>query len=65
MLPNKVFKFDGNRWIEVNKQNTSVYMDDKYIEHLIQKIDSGELDTTHLTADEEEQIRAYLATQKR
>jgi hypothetical protein len=65
MLPNKVFKFDGNRWIEVSKQNTSSYMDDKYIEHLIQKIDSGEFDTTHLTADEEEQIRVYLATQKR
>jgi hypothetical protein len=65
MLPNKVFKFDGNRWIEVNKQNTTSYMDEKYIEHLIQKIDSGEFDTTHLTEQEEEQIRVYLATQKR
>lgn len=65
MLPNKVYKFDGNRWIEINKQNTTAYMDDRYIEHLIQKIDSGELDTTHLTEQEEEQIRAYLDTQKR
>ena len=65
MLPNKVFKFDGNRWIEVNKQNTSSYMDEKYIEHLIQKINNGEFDTAYLTEQEEEQIRAYLDTQKR
>lgn len=65
IMPNKVFKFDGNRWIEVSKKNTSSYMDEKYIEHLIQKIDNGELDTSHLTEQEEEQIRAYLATQKR
>lgn len=65
MLPNKVFKFDGTRWIEVNKTNTTSYMDEKYLEHLITKINSGEMDVTHLTAQEEEQIRAYLSTQKR
>ena len=65
IMPNKVFKFDGNRWIEVNKQNTISYLDEGYIKYLIEKIDSGEYDTAQLTDSEEEQIRAYLATQKR
>ena len=65
IMPNKVFKFDGNRWIEVNKQNTITYLDEGYIKYLIEKIDSGEYDTAQLTDSEEEQIRAYLATQKR
>jgi len=65
LLPNKVFKFDGSRWIEVNKLNTTSYLDDKYLEHLIAKINSGEMEVSHLTAQEEEQIRVYLATQKR
>jgi hypothetical protein len=64
-MPNKVFKFDGNRWIEVNKKNTSAYMDEKYMEHLVSKIDSGEMDITQLTEQEEELIRAYLSAQKR
>lgn len=65
ILPNKVYKFDGNRWIEINKKNTSSYMDDSYLEHLVSKINTGEMDVTHLTEQEEEQIRAYLSTQKR
>lgn len=65
ILPNKVFKFDGNRWIEVNKKNTSAYMDEKYMEHLVSKIGLGEMDTSQLTEQEEELIRVYLSTQKR
>jgi hypothetical protein len=65
IMPNKVFKFDGIRWIEINKQNTISYLDEEYIKHLIEKVDSGEYDVTQLTEQEEEQIRAYLSTQKR
>jgi hypothetical protein len=65
IMPNKVFKFDGIRWIEINKQNTISYLDEEYVKHLIEKVDSGEYDVTQLTEQEEEQIRAYLSTQKR
>lgn len=65
IMPNKVFKFDGNRWIEVNKQNTISYLDEDYIKHLIEKIDLGEYDPAQLTEQEEEQIRTYLSAQKR
>lgn len=65
IMPNKVFKFDGARWIEVSKQNTISYLDEDYVKHLIEKVDSGEYDPAQLTEQEEEQIRAYLSTQNR
>lgn len=61
VLPNRVFKFDGIKWIEVNKEKTDSYLyDTAYIQHLVEKLDKGEMDTDMLTSAEEEQIRNYL-----
>lgn len=61
MLPNRVYKFDGNRWIEVNKEQTESYLyDEAYIRHLITKIESGEYDPEMLSANEKIQIEEYL-----
>lgn len=62
-LPNKVFKFDGHRWIEINKENTDSYLYDKeYISYLIQKISKGEYDVDLLSENEKYQIEEYLNT---
>lgn len=64
ILPNKVFKFDGHRWIEVNKTNTDVYLYDKeYVKYLIEKISTGEYDIELLSDNERYQIEEYLKTQ--
>lgn len=64
ILPNKVFKFDGHRWIEVNKTNTDVYLYDKeYVKYLIEKISKGEYDIELLSDNERYQIEEYLKTQ--
>ena len=61
VFPNRVFKFDGRKWIEVNKDKTDSYLyDQMYIQHLVNKLDKGEMDPDLLTAAEEEQIRIYL-----
>jgi hypothetical protein len=61
VLPNRVFKFDGVKWIEINKEKTDTYLyDQSYLQHLVEKIGSGEYDTDLLTQAEEEQIRNYL-----
>ena len=61
ILPNKVFKFDGKRWIEINKNLSDAYLtDNEYIKFLIQKIDSGEYDIELLTEVEKQQIQEYL-----
>lgn len=60
-LPNKVFKFDGNRWIEINKESSDSYLyDEAYIRHLVSKIESGEYDVELLSENEKAQIEEYL-----
>ncbi len=61
VLPNRVYKFDGNKWILVDKDTTTVYLQDpNYIQHLIGKIDKGEYDVDLLTPEEKQQIEEYL-----
>jgi hypothetical protein len=63
-LPNRVFKFSGEKWIEVSKSNTSSYLyDEEYIRYLVNKIESGEYDIDLLSDDEKEQIEEYLRKQ--
>ena len=61
VLPNKVFKFSGDKWIEVNKNTSTSYVyDEQYIQYLVKKIESGEYDIDLLSEHEKEQIEEYL-----
>jgi hypothetical protein len=60
-LPNRLFKFNGQKWIEVDKESTDVYAyEEAYIKHLIEEIDAGRYDPDSLTDVEREQIAEYL-----
>ena len=60
-LPNRLFKFNGSKWIEVDKTSTDVYAyDEMYIKHLIDQIDQGKYDADSLSDVEREQIKEYL-----
>lgn len=60
-LPNRVFKFNGNMWIEINKDASQTYLqNDDYIKFLITKLDAGEYDIELLSENEKEQIKTYL-----
>jgi hypothetical protein len=59
--PNRVYKFDGKKWIEVNKDVTQSYLYDKeYIKFLVDKIANGEYDIELLTDQEKSEIQEYL-----
>jgi len=61
VLPNKVYKFDGTRWISVNKDQATSYLhDQEYIKYLVEKIDAGEYDVDLLSDSENQQIEEYL-----
>jgi len=61
VLPNRVYKFDGHRWIMVNKDISNGYIhDQEYVKYLISKIDSGEYDIDLLNDIEKQQIEDYL-----
>jgi len=60
-LPTRLFKFNGDSWISLEKTNTDSYTyDDAYINYLISKIDTGEYDSEDLSDAEREQIRDFL-----
>ncbi len=64
-LPNRVFKFSGDKWIEINKNTASSYLyDEEYIAYLVSKIESGEYDVDLLSDAEKEQIEEYLVNRK-
>lgn len=64
-LPNRVYKFDGKRWIEVNKDRSDSYLhDQKYIEYLVEMIDKGEYDIELLSDHERDQISEFLNKKK-
>ena len=61
LLPNKVFKFSGDKWIEVNKDLTDTYLyDEEYIRYLVTKIETNEYDVELLSNNERLQIEHYL-----
>jgi hypothetical protein len=60
-LPSMLYKFNGNIWIEVDKALSDQHAYDKaYIDHLIEKIDSGEYDPELLSEAERASIEQRL-----
>ena len=63
VTPNKVFKFNGRKWIEINKETTSSYLDNKeYLQFLVSKISSGEYDIDVFTDTEQDAIQSYMSS---
>jgi hypothetical protein len=60
-LPPRLFKFNGVKWMEVDKSMTDSHYSDEYIKHLIDKINSGEYSVEDLSESEQDQIREYLS----
>lgn len=60
-LPTRLYKFTGDKWIEIDKHQTDSYVyNNSYIYHLIAKISAGEYDPELLTDSERAQIEAKL-----
>ena len=60
-LPTRLFKWNGQKWISVDKEQTDQYAyHDAYIDHLIDKISTGEYDPEMLTDLERTQLEERL-----
>lgn len=60
-LPSVVYKYNGKDWMEVDKNLTDSYTYDiAYIDHLIERIASGEYDAELLSEIEREQVAQRL-----
>lgn len=59
--PSRLFKFNGTKWIEVDKNLTDSYVyNEEYIKYLIAEIDKGNVDPENLTPAERSQISDFL-----
>ena len=60
-LPNRLFKFNGFKWIEVDKEQTDTYAyNEQYIWYMIDQLEQGKYDPEILTDIEREQIAEQL-----
>jgi hypothetical protein len=60
-LPSVLYKFNGNVWIEVDKSLSDQHAyDEAYIDHLIEKISTGEYDSELLSDAERDSIEQRL-----
>ena len=65
-LPSALYKFNGFSWIEVDKALSDQHAyDDAYIDHLINKISTGEYDPELLSAAEQASIEQRLTNNPR
>ena len=66
MLPNKLYKWNGQKWIEVAKSTTDRYAyEEEYIKYITDKITKGEYDMDDLSkAEQEEVLRRLTHSQK-
>lgn len=61
-VPHLLYKYNGVTWIEVYKDANSSYVyNDAYIQHLIEKLESGEMDPELLNETETEEISRRLS----
>lgn len=60
-LPNKLYKWNGAKWLEIDKSSTDSYTyNEEYIKHLIAQLESGAYDQEDLNDAERDQIEEYL-----
>jgi len=61
IIPNCLYKFNGDAWIQVDKNLSDSYTyDSAYIDHLINKISTGEYDIDLLSDSERQQVEQHL-----
>ena len=65
VMPSVVYKYNGSNWMAVDKNLSDSYTyDSAYIEHLIDKISTGEYDPDLLSDSERQQVADYLQTKQ-
>ncbi len=60
-MPHKVFKFNGAKWIDIGREKSDTYLSNtNYVQHLVEKISTGEVDPDILTEVEMDAIQSHI-----
>lgn len=60
MYPHELKKWNGNKWIDVDKDGTTAYLTSDYIKHLVDQLARSDKDVDDLSVDEKEAVSNYL-----
>ena len=56
VLPNRLFRYTGMNWMQLDKQLTDTYLNKEYVEHLTDQVQRGYTDVDDLTVQEQEEV---------
>jgi hypothetical protein len=60
-VPNRLYKYNGDKWIEIDRQVSDQFTyDDAYIDYLITQLEAGQYDPELLTDSERDRIEQRL-----
>ncbi|OUW32538.1 MAG: hypothetical protein CBD31_01810 [Flavobacteriaceae bacterium TMED171] len=60
VYPHELKKWNGNKWIDVDKDGTTAYLTTDYIKHLVDSLARNDTDVDELSIEEKEAVSKYL-----
>jgi len=59
-LPNKLYRWTGTNWMQLDKETTDTYLNEDYIKHLTWLVRQGHMEIDDLTEQEQEEVKLRL-----
>ena len=60
VLPNRLFRYTGSNWMQLDKEVTDTYLNEQYVEHLTDQVVQGHTDIDDLTVQEQEEVESAI-----
>lgn len=60
VLPNRLFRYTGTTWMQLDKEVTDTYLNEQYVEHLTDQVVRGHTDIDDLTVQEQEEVESAI-----
>ena len=55
-MPNKLYRWTGTNWMQLDKETTDTYLNEDYVTHLVYLVQSGHTEIEELTKQEQEEV---------
>ena len=55
-LPNRLYRYTGTNWMQLDKEITDTYLNEDYVDHLTDQVVKGVTDVEDLTRQEQEEV---------
>jgi len=59
-LPNKLYRWTGTNWMQLDKETTDTYLNEDYIKHLAWLVRQGHTDLDDLTNQEQQEVENVI-----